>query len=175
MSHYTGTWAAFCCKNGPSCWQWLCFLAFFCLFYSLSLLRGTYLLTYFCYIPNVQYVFTEWLTMVLLSTLEGLYTVLEICPINITVFPFRCIPWIFAISQQTPLSVTAVPSLIWFWCTTCHGGVIIFHSCESTLMKSAQVLSLGGFPGKTFWLPAIFHLEMFAGWIQLVSLETSCL
>lgn len=152
------------------------FQGFFFPFHLLSLLRGMYtLIDFLSYSKWLGLPFskeTYWL--VLLSTVEGLYTVVEICPINdyLTVFLFRCITGIFAVSQQNPLLVTTVPSLIWFWCTTCH-GVLSFFTVENLLWRNQlKVLSLGGFPGKTFWLLAIFHLEMLAGWIQLVSLET---
>lgn len=152
------------------------FQGFFFHFHLLSLLRGMYtLIDFLSYSKWLGLPFskeTYWL--VLLSTVEGLYTVVEICPINdyLTVFLFRCITGIFAVSQQNPLLVTTVPSLIWFWCTTCH-GVLSFFTVENLLWRNQlKVLSLGGFPGKTFWLLAIFHLEMLAGWIQLVSLET---
>lgn len=110
-----------------------------------------YTLIDFCHIPSglaYHSVKTYW--SVLLSALEGLYTVVEICPFEdyLRVFLCRCSTWIFAISQQTPLLVTTVPSLIWFWCTACHGGVIIFHSWESPLMKSAQSFISGWFPRK---------------------------
>lgn len=176
MSHYTGTWAAFSCKNGQSCWKWLCFSGFFLSFsFIIFAKRNVYFNRFLSYSKWLGLPFskeTYWL--VLLSTVEGLYTVVEICPINdyLTVFLFRCITGIFAVSQQNPLLVTTVPSLIWFWCTTCH-GVLSFFTVENLLWwNQLKVLSLGGFPGKTFWLLAIFHLEMFAGWIQLVSLET---
>lgn len=47
-------------------------------------------------------------------------------------------------------------------------GVLSFFTVETLLWwDQLEVLSLGGFPGKTFWLLVIFHLEMFAGWINL--------
>lgn len=78
---------------------------------------------------------------------------------RLTMLLHRCSTWIFAVSQQTPLPVTTIPRLIWFWCSFCHGGVIIFHSYKSPLMKSAQSSIFGWFPRKNLLATSNFPFK----------------
>lgn len=139
------------------------FLSFPFLFHQLLLIRGIFFWIDFCPcskwlgLPFSKYI----LVLNSLCFLEGLYSALEISLFKdyLTLFLRRCSTWIFAVSQQTPLPVTTVPRLIWFWGTSCHGGVIIFHSWESPLMKSAQSSIFGWFPRKNLLATSDFPFK----------------
>lgn len=149
------------------------FWGFLCLFYELRLIRGIYFCTDFCH-------YSEWLglpfskNILVLNAFYFFGSALHSCGS----FPFQRLSDGVSLQMQHMdiccITTNPFSSCLFDFDALLAMGVLSFFTVENLLWWSQlKVLSLGGFPGKTFWLLVIFHFKMFAGWIQLVSVETS--
>lgn len=134
------------------------FLGFLFLSCKVPLTSGYITMQTFLIIPILSLFTIQWIYLSL--SLSVFWKGCENFPFqNLPVLLHRCSTWIFAVSQQTSLPVTTVPRLIWFRSTFCHGGIIIFHSWESPLMKSAQSSIFGWFPRKNLLATSNFPFK----------------